>query len=114
MRNARLARVNLLPGEARVLAGLAKGRRQAIEQAKLRGAVNAKLVMQASLKDLAEGNPARGRAKRIAHALPPDRFDRLGRQLTERSVKRILDKLLVCPIQVAQNPGQLEVTHHAT
>lgn len=106
-RNA-LTRVNVTPGQLRVLEGLAKGRQLAIGLAKFRAALNAKLVMDAALKDLDAGEPARGRAKRIVKGLPPDPS---GRSLTERSVKRILDKLSVCPIASAQNRQKREGVH---
>lgn len=107
---SQLACLNLTEGQLRVIQGLEKGRQQAIDQAKARGAVNVKQVMAAAIKDLDEGHPARGRAKRIALSLPPDRS---GRRLTERSVKRILDRLSVCPISQVQNSGQQEVIQYA-
>lgn len=110
MKRKRVTHINVTPGQLRALEGLDNGRRLAIKLAKERAADNAKLVMDAALKDLDAGEPARGRAKRIALDLPPDRS---GKRLTERSVKRILDRLSVCPIAQAQNSGQQEVTYHA-
>lgn len=111
MKHKSVTRINVTPGQVRALEGLAKGRQRAIEVAKVRAAQHATEVMSAALKDLDDGYPARGRAKRIALGLPPDRW---GKRLTERSVKRILDRLSVCPIAQAQNSGQQEVKHHAT
>lgn len=73
--------------------------------------------MDLALKDLAAGGPARGRAKRVAIDL-----DALGVKLTqrstrttisslERSVKRILDKLSVCPIASVQDGTNKEAAH---
>lgn len=104
MKRSTLTRVNVTPGQLRVLEGLAKGRQLAIEQAKARAAENALLVLKAAIKDVDAGEPARGRAKRIALDLPPDRSGK--ERLTERSVKRILDKLSVCPIAHRQNAWQ--------
>ena len=98
-----VARLRLTPGQLRVLEGLEKGRRRAIERAKLRAAFNAKRVMAEAIKDLNAGNPKRGRAKRIAVDLPPDPFDGRGRRLTERAVNKILARLSVVPIRSAQN-----------
>ncbi len=108
-----VARLKLTPGQQRALEGLERGRRKAIELAKLRAAFNAKRVMDEAIKDLDAGYPRRGRAKRITHVLPPDPFDRLRRKLTERSVQRILDRLSVCPIASVQNGHQQnkEVAH---
>lgn len=103
-----LVRLNLTEGQLRAIQGLEKGRHLAIELAKISAAKNARLVMDAALKDLDAGEPARGRAKRIALGLPPDSS---GRSLTERSVKRILDKLSVCPIASAQNGQKREGVH---
>lgn len=85
----------LAVGQQRALEGLARGRLNAIRNSRIIGALNISRVMAAALKDLAVGGPARGRAKRIA-------IDLEGK-LTERSVLRILDRLLACPIAVAHN-----------
>ncbi|MDC8451062.1 MAG: hypothetical protein LV473_22325 [Nitrospira sp.] len=98
--------IRLTPGQVRVLEGLDKGRRQAIEAEKRAAAINAALVMEAALTDLSAGGAKRGRAKRIALSLGP--YDREGRRLTERSVLRILDKLSVCPIALGQNGQKKE------
>ncbi len=111
MKRGALTRVNMTPGQLRVLEGLAKGRQLAIEQAKARAAENARLVMRAAIRDLDAGEPARGRAKRIALVLEPDVSGK--QRLTERSVKRILDRLSVCPISQWHNIGQQEVKTHA-
>ena len=69
----------------KVLAGLFKGRQRAIEQAKERAAFHvAKVVIHANA-DVAARKPERGRAGRISR--------RLGGMLSERQVKRILDRL---------------------
>lgn len=92
VKSSDLTRLNLTQGQLRALEGLTRGRQRAIELAKERAAKNAVEVMKEAIKDLDAGNPTRGRAKRIALGLPP------GKCLTERSVKRILDRLSVCPI----------------
>ncbi len=67
----------------RVLEALAGGRALAIERARERSALLAKLVAAAACRDCAAGKPSRGRAGRVA---------RLLRGLaSERHVKRILD-----------------------
>lgn len=69
----------------KVLVGLTKGRQLAIQRSRKVGADNAyKVVILANL-DMNAGSPQRGRAGRIAR--------NLGGLLTERSVKRILDRL---------------------
>lgn len=108
MKGNGISRINVTPGQLRVLEGLAKGRQLAIENAKISAAKNAKRVMDEALKDLDAGEPARGRAKRIALALAEDGCDVC---LTERSVKRILDKLSVCPIASVQNAQKREGVH---
>lgn len=80
-----LKHVNLTVGQRKVLEGLEKGRRNAAERSKEIGAQNAVVVIMFANRDIEAGYPARGRAKRIA-------ID-LGGKLTERSVKRILDRL---------------------
>ena len=100
-----LRRVNLTVGQQRALEGLDRGRLNAIRKARTTGAENAMKVMNFALKDLSAGAPARGRAKRIA-------ID-LGGELTERSVKRILDRLLVCPIASVHNGENLQEVSHA-
>lgn len=101
-----MTKLHLTVGQVRALEGLAKGRRRAIEQAKARAAENVMLVMKWALQDLEAGEPARGRAKRIALDLPPDRSGKP--RLTERHVKRILDTLSACPIGLGQNQRQQE------
>lgn len=93
-----VARLGITPGQLRAIEGLELGRRKAIEQAKLRAAKNAALVMNLAMIDLDAGRPVRGRAGRIARKLEG--------LLTERSVKRILVKFSVCPIQAVQNEPQ--------
>ena len=100
-----LRHVPLTFGEQKVLVGLARGRAIAIQNARTLGAMNAELVMVAALRDLNAGGPARGRPKRIA-------ID-LGSRLTERSVLRILDRLLVCPIPLAHNVKNSQEAFHA-
>lgn len=100
-----VTRVKLTPGQQRALEGLERGRKHAIEQAKVEAAKNAALVMNLALIDLNKGRPARGRAGRISR--------KLGKMLAERSVRRILAKLSVCPIASVQNGHQQnkEVAH---
>lgn len=109
--------VKLTLGQQKVLEGLDRGRRRAISSAKLIGARNASRVMDLALKDLAAGGPARGRAKRIAIDL-----ETLGVKLSarpssiaskQRSVKRILDRLSVCPIASVHNGENLQEVSHA-
>lgn len=69
----------------KVLAGLDKGRHRAIAQAKERAAFHVAKVVIHSNADFASGKPERGRAGRIAR--------KLGGMLSERQVKRILDRL---------------------
>lgn len=88
-----ISRINLTPGQQKVIQGMDRGRAIAIRNAKIVGAVNSGLVMNLALKDLNAGGSRRGRAKRIA-------ID-LGGKLTERSVLRILAGLSVCPIPSA-------------
>lgn len=102
---ASIRRVNLTVGQQKALEGLDRGRRLAIRNAKLIGAMNAKRVMDLALKDLAAGGPPRGRAKRIA-------ID-IGGKLTERSVLRILDRLSVCPIASVHNGENSQEVSHA-
>ncbi|MDR4467539.1 MAG: hypothetical protein MRJ68_04455 [Nitrospira sp.] len=98
--------IRLTSGQVRVLAGLDRGRRQAIAAKKLQAARNADRVMRAAIEDLEAGEGRRGRAKRIALSLEPD--DQTGQRLTERSVLRILARLSVCPIAFGQNEGKRE------
>ena len=72
----------------RVLAGLAKGRRRAIEDAQARGAITRRAVRRALDVDVLEGRSERGRAGRIAR-----RLRRQGVGISERHVRRILDTL---------------------
>lgn len=69
----------------KVLDGLAKGRQQAIAQAKERAAFHVAKVVIHTNADVAAGKPERGRAGRISR--------KLGGILSERQVKRILDTL---------------------
>lgn len=69
----------------RVLLGLAKGRARAIAQAKARGAARLAMIVVLANEDLQRGRPSRGRASRIAR--------KLHGLLSERHVKRILDRL---------------------
>lgn len=101
--------IRLTSGQVRVLDGLDRGRRQAIEAKKRAAAIHAALVMEAALTDLAAGGGKRGRAKRIALSLGP--YNREGCRLTERSVLRILAKLSVCPIASRQNEHNREDAH---
>lgn len=69
----------------KVLEGLDKGRQRAIAQSKERAAFHVAKVVIHSNADFASGKPERGRAGRIAR--------KLGGMLSERQVKRILDRL---------------------
>lgn len=101
----KVARLNLTPGQLRVIEGLERGRRNAIKQAKDEAAKKAALVMNLALIDRNKGRPVRGRAGRISR--------QLGKMLAERSVRRILAKFSVCPIASVQNGHQQnkEVAH---
>lgn len=68
-----------------VLAGLEKGRQQAIERAKQIGATNALRVMALAVMDIQAGRSVRGRAGRISR--------KLGGHLKERTVRKILARL---------------------
>ena len=110
-RSARLPSIALTAGQLRAIEGLARGRQLAIKRAKERRAINAKKIMKEAIKDLEAGEPARGRAKRIHLNLP---LNDLGKPImTERSVKRILDTLSVCPIRQEHTRDKQEVLHHA-
>lgn len=90
--NTRAATIGLA-----VLAGLAKGRQRAIQQAKARAAHHLAVILPLALADRAKGRPERGRAGRIAR--------QLGGALSERHVKRILDTLS-CPSESVDHNGQ--------
>lgn len=75
---------------ARILAGLARGRQIAIQRAKDTASRNIALILPLVNADIAAGHPLRGRAGRICRKLKGG--------LTERGVKRILDRLSVGPI----------------
>ena len=79
----------------KVLDGLDKGRQRAITQAKERAAFHvAKVVIHANV-DVAAGKPERGRAGRISR--------KLSGILSERQVKRILDRLSCMSDSAEQN-----------
>jgi hypothetical protein len=69
----------------KVLAGLDRGRAIAIAQAKARSAQRVGLIVVLVNTDTQQGRPDRGRAGRIAR--------KLGGLISERHVKRILDRL---------------------
>jgi hypothetical protein len=73
-----------LVGE-KTLAGFARGRTLAIAQAKERSAKRAAAIVLLNNEDVARGQPARGRAGRIAR--------RMTDRISERQVRRILDTL---------------------
>ncbi|NOS81309.1 MAG: hypothetical protein HOP32_06990 [Nitrospira sp.] len=114
-----LARVRLSIGQQKVLEGLERGRRLAIQNAKIQAALNAQWVMDLALKDLAAGGPARGRAKRVAIDLVAlgvkltQRSDHTSEESMVRSVRRILDTLSVSPIASAQNGQNFMEAAHA-
>lgn len=80
----------------KVLDGLAKARRKALENTRERVAQKQLLVVIAANADRAAGKPTRGRAGRIAR--------KLGGAISERHVKRILDGLSA----VSDSIGQTE------
>lgn len=73
----------------KILDGMEKGRREAIAKAQARRREHIQRILSLLELDIGKGEPARGRAKRIAADL--------GGLLTERSVARILDILAVSP-----------------
>jgi hypothetical protein len=75
----------VLVGE-KVLAGFAKGRQRAIQQAKARSAPRKAAIILLYNEDVAKGKPAWGRAGRIRR--------RMTKPPSERQVKRILDQLI--------------------
>ena len=72
----------------RVLASLSKGRLKAIEMNQARSRERANLLLPLATADVLAGRPPRGRAGRLARQLR-----REGNTLSERQVKRILDRL---------------------
>ena len=84
----------------KVLAGLARAQEHARALHQARVLKNMEVVITLAAIDQKEGRPARGRAGRIAR--------KLGGNLTERSVKRYLDKLSGYDATRSQQP-----THQA-
>jgi hypothetical protein len=69
----------------KVLAGLAKGRRLAIEQAQAQSRDLAEEVLTHATVDVLKGNPSWGRARRIARKMPG--------KISERHIRRLLATL---------------------
>jgi len=76
---------------ARVLEGLDRGRRHAIEQAQRRSREHAKVIMVLLQLDVAKGKPSRGRPGRIHRRLIAS-----GVEISESQVRRIISSLTVC------------------
>ena len=88
----------------RVLAGLARGRQRAITQAQARSAQWTVQITYLALADRDVGRAARGRACRIRR--------KLGGALSERQVKRILDRLSSVSDSRAYSHGNFIGAHH--
>lgn len=86
---------------ARILAGLERGRRVALEMQKRRAEELAELVLRAERLDRAAGRPDRGRAGRIVR-----RLHREGVEVSERHARRILDRLSGMSDSLASTPGK--------
>lgn len=91
---------------SKVLSELAKGRQRAIERARQIGAANAMQVMALAVIDAQAGRSVRGRAGRISR--------KLGGLLTERSVKRIMDRLSSVSDSIRHNAGNFMEVPHAS
>lgn len=93
----------------KVLAGLAKGRQRAIEMNQARAKARASVILTLAAADVVAGRPTRGRAGRLSRQLK-----RAGTGLSERHVKRLLDRLFKMSDLMAQNSFQTtKETYHA-
>lgn len=90
----------------KVLAALENGRHRAIVRAREMGAANALQVMALAVTDAQSGRSPRGRAGRIAR--------KLGGLLTERSVKRILDRLSSVSDSIRHNAANFKEVSYAS
>ena len=84
----------------KVLAGLARGRRKAIEAAQARATERAALILTLAAAEIVAGKPTRGRPGRIARKLG---------DLSESQVRRILRGLSCVRDSVMQTRGKQEV-----
>lgn len=84
----------------RVLAALSRGRARAIEAARARGAANELEVRRLLDLDILAGHDERGRAGRIAR--------RMTKPISERGVRKILDRLSSDSDSSMSNPHHLD------
>jgi hypothetical protein len=94
----------------KVLAGLAKGRQNAIKQAKEGAEPNEREIRRALDRDILAGNPARGRAGRIARAVRGRVSVKFRKEvrtyISRQGVEKILQRLLSRCASTGFNDGR--------